>query len=83
MSQADIDAFVESAKNGKLTPEGVTTAVVTRGIPVNGQHSGNDVTALYWAVYRQHHELIEALLAAGAHPAWPRRRNRSVNIRHP
>ena len=68
MSQADIDAFVESAANGMLTPEGVTTAVVTRGIPVNGRNSGWRVTALHQAVYNKRREVVVALLAAGANP---------------
>jgi ankyrin repeat protein len=65
MSQTEIDDFVASVCNGKLTPEGVTKAVVTRGIPVNGQDCyGN--TALGWAVFYELRELIVALLAAGA-----------------
>ncbi len=66
MSQDDIDAFVESARYNKLTPEGVTTAVVTKGIPVNGRHSIFGWTALHWAVHLRRRELVVALLAAGA-----------------
>jgi ankyrin repeat protein len=65
MSQDDIDAFVESAQYNKLTPEGVTTAVVTRGIPVNGRSKWG-YTALHWAVRCERRELVVALLAAGA-----------------
>jgi ankyrin repeat protein len=66
MSQADIDAFVWSAANDRLTPEGVTTAVIKRGIPVNGRHSSNGWTALHYAVRFRHRELAVALLVAGA-----------------
>jgi ankyrin repeat protein len=66
MSQAEIDAFVNSAYDGTLTPEGVTAAVVTRGIPVNGRHSRCSATALHCAVWRKRRELVVALLAAGA-----------------
>jgi ankyrin repeat protein len=65
MSQADIDAFVFSAANGMLTPEGVTTAVA-RGTPVNGQHSTWCRTALHNAVIYRRRELVVALVAAGA-----------------
>jgi ankyrin repeat protein len=65
MSQTDIDAFVVSAGNGKLTPEGVMTAVVTKGIPVNGRRSAWGWTALHWAVYFERRKLVVALLAAG------------------
>jgi ankyrin repeat protein len=67
MSQADIDAFVESVSwRSTLTPEGVAIAV-TRGIPVNGRHSSDyGRTALHWAVYNKRRELAVALLAAGA-----------------
>jgi hypothetical protein len=66
IGQADIDAFVHSAKNDMLTPEGVMSAVVTKGIPVNGQHSTWCRTALHWAVFRQRREVVVALLAVGA-----------------
>ncbi len=66
MSQAEIDAFVESARNYRLTPEGVTTAVVTRGISVCGRHSSDGWTALHFAVYFKRRQLVVALLAAGA-----------------
>jgi hypothetical protein len=46
----------------------VTTAVVTRGIPVNGRNSGWRVTALHQAVYTKRREVVVALLAAGANP---------------
>jgi hypothetical protein len=62
MSQADIDAFVVSAFDGTLTPQGV----VTRGIPVNGRNSGWNATALHYAVRFKRRELVVALLAAGA-----------------
>jgi ankyrin repeat protein len=65
MSQADIDAFVWSAANGMLTPEGVTTAVA-KGIPVNGRQSATGRTALPFAVSWSRRELVVALLAAGA-----------------
>ena len=65
MSQADIDAFIHSAQDDMLTPEGVTTAVVNRGIPVNGRDSFG-ITALHYAVYRKRPELVVALMAAGA-----------------
>ncbi len=67
-SPADIDAFVIAADNGKLTPDGVTTAVVTKGIPVNGRHSKYGLTALHRAVANSRRELVAALLAAGANP---------------
>jgi ankyrin repeat protein len=67
MSQADINAFVNSAFNDTLTPQGVTTAVVTRGIPVNGRHkSAWNVTALHHTVLSKRRELVVALVAAGA-----------------
>jgi ankyrin repeat protein len=66
MSQADIDAFVFSAAWGTLTSEGVTTAVVTRGIPVNGLHSWAGCTALHKSVAHKRHRLVVALLAFGA-----------------
>jgi ankyrin repeat protein len=66
MSQADIDAFVFSAAWGPLTSEGVTTAMVTKGIPVNGLHSYYGSTALHKAVWMKRRELVVALLAAGA-----------------
>jgi ankyrin repeat protein len=66
MSQADINVFVCAAQNDMLTPVGVTTAVVTRGIPVNGRHSDWGVTALQWAVQWKRCGLVVALLAAGA-----------------
>ena len=66
MSQADIDVFAQSAYDGTLTPEGVTAAVATRGIPVNGRRSGDGCTALDYAVYMKHRELVVALLEAGA-----------------
>jgi hypothetical protein len=69
MSQADINAFVHCAGGGgSLTPEGVTTAVGTRNIPVNGRRSGDGWTALHYAVYRKRCELVVPLLAAGADP---------------
>jgi hypothetical protein len=46
MSQADIDAFVHSARHRNLSPGGVTAAVA-RGIPVNGMHSSG-YTALHF-----------------------------------
>jgi ankyrin repeat protein len=67
MSQTDIDAFVKSARNNMLTPERVTTAVVDRGIPVNGQESGDwGLTALHFAVLYKRRVLVVALMAAGA-----------------
>jgi ankyrin repeat protein len=66
MSQADIDAFVASAHHGSLTPECVTTAVVSMRIPVNGLHSSWGWTALHWAVFWNRDNLVVALLAAGA-----------------
>ncbi len=66
MSQDDIDAFVESARYLELTPEGVTTAVVTKGIPVSGRHSIHGWTALHFAVLFKRRELVVALLVAGA-----------------
>jgi hypothetical protein len=66
MSQADIDAFVDSVYWGTLIPEGVMAAVVTRRVSVNGRHSSDGWTALHWAVARQCRELVVALLAAGA-----------------
>jgi ankyrin repeat protein len=66
MSQADIDAFVASARNNTLTPEGVTSAVVTRGISVNGRRRFLWDTALHWAVYNKRPEVVVALMAAGA-----------------
>ncbi len=69
MSQADINAFVHCAgRGGLLTPEGVTTAVGSRNIPVNGRRSGDGLTALHYAVYRKRCELVVPLLAAGADP---------------
>jgi ankyrin repeat protein len=69
MSQADIDAFVASVRDGELPSEGVTAAVVTRGIPVNGGHSGiYDTTALHFSMFSKRSELVVALLAAGADP---------------
>jgi hypothetical protein len=65
MSQADIDIFVDSAHDGTLTPHYVTTAVVTKGVPVNGRHSRNGFTALHWAVRFERRELVVALLADG------------------
>jgi ankyrin repeat protein len=66
MSQNDIDAFVMSAYKGTLTPERVMTAVMTRGIPVNGQRSWDGYSALHIAVWKKLPELVVALLAAGA-----------------
>jgi ankyrin repeat protein len=66
MSQADIDAFVDSAGwFGSLTPEGVI-ASVERGIPVSGRHSESGWTALHHAVSFRRRELVLALSAAGA-----------------
>jgi ankyrin repeat protein len=68
MSQADIDAFVESASwHNTLTPQGVTAAVA-KGIPVNGRHSKWGCTALHWAVCLERCDVVVALLAAGADP---------------
>jgi ankyrin repeat protein len=65
MSQADIDAFVDSACwGGTLTPEGVI-ASVEKGIPVNGRRS-DGYTALHAAVDSERSDLVVALLAAGA-----------------
>jgi ankyrin repeat protein len=67
MSQTDIDVFVDSVDYfNTLTPEGVTAAVA-RGISVNERHSSDGVTALHNAVLFSRHELVVALLAAGAH----------------
>jgi hypothetical protein len=66
MSQDDIDFFIQSAYNDTLLPEGVATAVLERGIPVNGRHSHHGATALHWAVHRRQREVVVALLAAGA-----------------
>jgi ankyrin repeat protein len=66
MSQAGVDAFVDSAAcNGTLTPEGVF-ALVKGGITVNGRNSRWGATALHYAVYDKRRELVVALLAAGA-----------------
>ncbi len=65
MSQADIDAFVRSARYGTLTPHDVTTAVA-RGIPVNGRNSGWTNTALHHSVLFKRRDLVVALLATGA-----------------
>jgi hypothetical protein len=65
MSQADIDAIVDSAFDDTLTPQGVTTAVA-RGIPVIGRNSKWGITALHRAVRSKRRELVVALLAAGA-----------------
>jgi ankyrin repeat protein len=67
-SEDDIDAFVWAAEIGTLTPQGVTTAVVTKGIPVNGRHSTGGFTALHRAVANRRRELVIALLAVGADP---------------
>ena len=65
MSQADVDAFVLSAVNGELTPEGVVAATA-KGLSINGRNSGDyGRTALHWAVERKRRELVVALLAAG------------------
>jgi ankyrin repeat protein len=66
MSQDDIDDFVASARQGTLTPGGVTTAVVSNRIPVNGWYSVDGYTALHCAVNKQRREVVVALLAAGA-----------------
>jgi hypothetical protein len=63
MSQADIDVFVQSART-----ECVMTAVVTKGIPVNGRHSCSGCTALHIALSLHHRELVVELLMAGANP---------------
>jgi hypothetical protein len=71
MSQADIDVFVRSAGHGKLTTEGVITAVVSRGIPVNAQNSSDsNFTAFHYTVYEYEgrREVAVALLAVGANP---------------
>jgi hypothetical protein len=65
MSQADIDIFVDSARDGSLIPHHVSTAVA-RGIPVNGRQSATGRTALHWAVCRERLELVVALLAEDA-----------------
>jgi hypothetical protein len=66
MSQADIDSFIDSARDGTLTPHDVSTAVA-RGIPMNARHSDkNGVTALHYVVDRKRHDLVVALLAVGA-----------------
>jgi hypothetical protein len=52
MSQDDIDAITSESVYGVLTPQGVTTAVVN--------------SALHWAVYRQHRQLVVTLLETGA-----------------
>jgi hypothetical protein len=66
MSQADIDAFVNSAGwPSTLTPECVATAV-TLGIPINGRRSWDACTALHCTVYTGRREVVVALLAAGA-----------------
>jgi ankyrin repeat protein len=65
MSQNDIDAFIDSARDGTLTSAGVGTAL-TSGIPVNGQHSRDGFTALDCAVRNSHYDLVVALLAAKA-----------------
>ncbi len=66
MSQVDIDAFICASIRDTLTPEGVTAAVATRRIPVNGRHSRSGLTALHWAVHRKRPELVVTLLATGA-----------------
>jgi ankyrin repeat protein len=66
MSQADIDSFVESAGwGGRLSPEGVKAAV-TRGVPVNGRCKWNGITAMHQAASWRRHQLVVALLEAGA-----------------
>ncbi len=68
MSQAYIDAFLDSAFDDTLTPQGVTTAVA-RGIPVNVRQSYSyscGHTALHCAVIHKRREMVVALLAAGA-----------------
>jgi ankyrin repeat protein len=65
MSREDIDAFVDSAYKNALALQDVVKAM-TMGIPVNGQHSWDGRTALYWAVLNRRCDLIVALLAAGA-----------------
>jgi ankyrin repeat protein len=67
MSQDDIDAFITSASlYAVLTPQGVVTAVLERGIPVNGRSSSSGCSALHWAVCNQSRELVVALLEMGA-----------------
>jgi hypothetical protein len=67
MSQSQIDYFVFAARFGVLTPKGVTAAVVTDEIPVNGQSNYlDDFTALHFAVLYKRRVLVVALLAAGA-----------------
>jgi ankyrin repeat protein len=56
---------VRSAYEDTLTPEGVTTAVLSKGISVNSRNKSNE-TALHHAVASQRRELVVALLAAGA-----------------
>jgi ankyrin repeat protein len=68
MSQGDIDDFIKSVQYGTTTPTCVITAVVLRGIPVNGRNSAWNVTALHYAVRFKCRELVVALLAAGANP---------------
>jgi hypothetical protein len=65
MSQDDIDAFVASAYNETLMPEGVMAAMAAKRLPVSGRDYDGQ-TALHWAVYKKHRELVKALLAAGA-----------------
>jgi hypothetical protein len=62
MSQADVDAFVDSAWDGTLK---VPTAVVTRRSFVNGRHSRSGFTALQYAVLCKRPKVVVALLAAG------------------
>ncbi len=66
MSRRAVDAFVDSAADDTLTPEGVRVAVVTKHVPVNGRRSSDGCTALLIAVTRRNRELVAALLAAGA-----------------
>jgi hypothetical protein len=66
MSQAVVDAFVDSPSNITATPTCMTMAVVAREIPVNGRSRRWGHTALYSAVSCTRRELVVALLAAGA-----------------
>jgi hypothetical protein len=68
MSQFDIDDFVESVEDRRLTTGCVTTAVAIWGIAVNGRQRSGGRTALHLAVDRKRYELCVALLAVGADP---------------
>ncbi len=65
MSQADIDAFIDSAYRCTITVESVLRAVAS-GIPINGRHSTRKSTALWHALCLRRLDIIAVLLAVGA-----------------